>query len=82
LPGKSHGWRSLVGYSPWGRKELDTTERLQRRGRGGDTGNRNWKTRIVRVTEVWEAGEKACLLMSDGDSRSLEDTYPSQAQVK
>ena len=28
LPGKSHGWRSLVGYSPWGRKELDTTERL------------------------------------------------------
>ena len=28
LPGKSHGWRSLVGYSPWGRKELDMTERL------------------------------------------------------
>ena len=28
LPGKSHGWRSLVGYSPWGREELDTTERL------------------------------------------------------
>ena len=21
LPGKSHGWKSLVGYSPWGRKE-------------------------------------------------------------
>ena len=28
LPGKSHGWRSLVGYSPWARKESDTTERL------------------------------------------------------
>ena len=28
LPGKSHGWRSLVGYSPWGCKELDSTERL------------------------------------------------------
>ena len=28
LPRKSHGWRSLVGCSPWGRKELDTTERL------------------------------------------------------
>ena len=25
-PGKSHGWRSLVGYSPWGRKESDMTE--------------------------------------------------------
>ena len=28
LPGESRGGRSLVGYSPWGRKELDTTERL------------------------------------------------------
>ena len=26
MPGKSHGLRSLVGYSPWGRKESDTTE--------------------------------------------------------
>ena len=28
LPGKSHGWGSLVGCSPWGRKESDMTERL------------------------------------------------------
>ena len=28
LPGKSHGWRSLVGYSPWGREESDMTEQL------------------------------------------------------
>ena len=28
LSGKSHGWRSLVGCSPWGRQESDTTERL------------------------------------------------------
>ena len=28
LPGESHGQRSLAGYSPWGCKELDTTERL------------------------------------------------------
>ena len=27
LPGESHGGRSLVGYSPWGLKELDMTER-------------------------------------------------------
>ena len=26
LPGESHGQRSLVGYSPWGCKESDTTE--------------------------------------------------------
>ena len=28
LPGKFHGQRSLVCYSPWGCKESDTTERL------------------------------------------------------
>ena len=28
LPGKSHGQRSLVGYSLWGRKESDITEQL------------------------------------------------------
>ena len=28
LPGKSHGRRSLVGCSPWGHEELDTTGRL------------------------------------------------------
>ena len=28
LPGKSHGRRSLVGCSPWGRQESDMTERL------------------------------------------------------
>ena len=26
LPGESHGQRSLEGYSPWGRKELDMSE--------------------------------------------------------
>ena len=28
LPGDSHGERRLVGYSPWGTKESDTTEKL------------------------------------------------------
>jgi len=28
LPGESHGQRNLVGYSPWGHKESDITERL------------------------------------------------------
>ena len=28
LPGISHGWRSLVGCSPWGLEESDMTERL------------------------------------------------------
>ena len=29
LPGESQGQRSLVGYSPWGQKESDMTERLR-----------------------------------------------------
>ena len=28
LPGKSHGWWNLAGYSPWSCKELDMTEQL------------------------------------------------------
>jgi len=28
FPGESYGWRSLVGYSPWGRRESDMTEGL------------------------------------------------------
>ena len=28
LPRKFHGWKTLVGYSPWGLKQSDMTERL------------------------------------------------------
>ena len=43
LSGKSHGQRSLVGYSPWGRKESDRTERLS-------TSTRPWKLQgLTRV---------------------------------
>ena len=31
LPGTSHAQRNLVGYSPWGRKELDTTKHTQKK---------------------------------------------------
>ena len=27
-PGKPHGWRSVICYSPWGHRESDTTEQL------------------------------------------------------
>ena len=30
LPEKYHGQRSLAGYSPWGHKESDTTEQLNK----------------------------------------------------
>ena len=34
LPGKSEGQRSLVGYSSWGHKELDTIEQLNNNKEG------------------------------------------------
>ena len=41
LPGESHGWRSLVGCSPWGHKESDTPEWLiwSDTSNGEDNGN-------------------------------------------
>ena len=41
LPGESHGRRSLAGYSPWGHKESDTTERLHFRFSRSCTGEGN-----------------------------------------
>ena len=41
LPGKSHGRRSLVGCSPWGREELDTTEQIHFHFSLSCTGERN-----------------------------------------
>ena len=41
LPGKSHGCRSLVGCSPWGCEESDTTERLHFHFSLSCTGERN-----------------------------------------
>jgi len=39
LPGKPHGWRSLVGCSPWGLEESDTTEQLHFPCIGGENSN-------------------------------------------
>ena len=41
LPGKSHGWRSLVGCSPWDCYELDMTEQLHFHFSLSDTGEGN-----------------------------------------
>ena len=50
LSGKSHGWRSLVGYSPWGHKELDMTEWLHFPFLS------EWRGRGERVGEGWGWG--------------------------
>ena len=53
LPGKSHGQKSLVGYSQWGHKELDMTERLTFTFKQGKWAAHAQKTR----TPWWLSGE-------------------------
>ena len=50
LPGKYHGRMSPAGYSPWGRKESDTTEQLHFNG----PGERNIQLKPVLSVHVGE----------------------------
>ena len=45
-----HGQRRLVGYSPWGSKELDTTERLKT-AQSKTSGVRNSNRLVQAATE-------------------------------
>ena len=53
LPGKSHGLRSLAGYSPWGHKELDVTDWL-------GTHTHSWLNfsydMVIFIPEEWVLG--------------------------
>ena len=51
LPGKLHGWRSLVGYSPWGCKESDTTEWLHFLSLYSSFQRRKWQPTPVFLPE-------------------------------
>ena len=56
LPGKSHGQKSLVGYSPWGPKELDTTEQLHfhKQSKQGENGMKceKWLTHTLTHSKI------------------------------
>ena len=66
LPGKSHGWRSLVGYSPCGCKDSDTTEwlsegwmniveRLQQKYGGEEAQRQQVNLRGWMESRVWDS---------------------------
>ena len=65
LPGESHGRRSLVGYSPRGRKELDTTEQLhfhmvvEARESALKSGTQPWRASYAALSLdlYWDTGE-------------------------
>ena len=64
IPGDSEGQRSLVCYSPWGRKELDTTQQLNITEQQGKKG----LPLLTRITGP-EHQEEAGLLLHTGDKK-------------
>jgi len=76
LPGSSvhefHGFRSLVGYSPWGRKESDMTERLHFLSGGSDS-----------KESAWNAGDQGSIprvgrSTGEGNENLLQYSFPEK----
>ena len=72
LPGKTRGQRSLEGYDPWDRKELDMTEVTERRR----TGELQAKDCCCRHVENCPIGSKrdglhGCEVGLEGEAKSL-----------
>ena len=69
LPGKFNGQRSLIGYSPWDHKELDTTERLN------SSSSFVWAYSIFKLTAL------RCFLWHSLLSHGLTQCHPEPGQI-
>ena len=76
LPGESHGQRSLVGYSPWGRKVSDTTERPST---SGSIMCRPAHRLEGRQRQDWEAGHPGALGLASAQLPQLP-SFPDLLQ--
>ena len=76
LPGKSHGWRSLVGCSPWGREESHSTERLHFHFSLSHIGERKWQPTPVFLPGESQGGGSlvGCCLWGRTESDTTEAT--------
>ena len=61
LPGEFHGQRSLVGYSPWGRKESDTIDHVH-----AWTPVQKWIGSILVDMETAVMATRVVLIRDDG----------------
>ena len=52
MPGKFHGQRSLVGYSPWGHKEVDMSKHVHALFRGGQVEILDLKGQISSIRKA------------------------------
>ena len=64
LPGKSHGQKSLVGYSPWGCKELNTTESTaSTKGKHKVKVGNYLHTNKISKSAIVRRGEHKCMIL-------------------
>ena len=85
LSGKSHGWRSLVGCRPWGRKESDMTEQLH--FHFSLSTFMRWRKKW-QLTPIFLPGESqgqrslvGCCLWGHTESDTTEATLPPPPQL-
>ena len=83
LPGKSHGRRSLVGCSPWGLEESDTTERLHFDFSLSCTGEGNGNHSSVLAWRIPGMGSLVgCRLWGSRESDTTESTAAAAATIR
>ena len=63
LPGKSHGQRSLVGYSPWGLKDSDMKEESEKAGLKLNI--QNMKIMASGLNTSWQTDEETLATVKD-----------------
>ena len=82
LPGKSHGWRSLVGCSPWGCYKSDTTKQLHFHFSFSRTGEGNGNPLQCPCLEnLRDGGLVGCRLWGCTESDTTEVTQQQQQQI-
>ena len=82
LPGKSHGQRSLVGCSPWGRQELYTTEQLRFHFSLSCIGEGNGNPLQCSCLDNPRDGGACCRLQGRTESDTTEATQQQQCLMK
>ena len=82
LPGKSHGWRSLAGYNPWGCEESDMTERLHFHFSLSCTGEGNGNPLQCSCLEnPWDGGAWWATVYGVTQNRTLSKRLSSSSSI-
>ena len=81
LPGKFHGQRSLGGYSPWGRKESNTTEHSTEQKERSSTKESKKRWQEIKKNTYQSATNLSGILASHGSPRRPITFFNSSAPI-